>query len=354
MTGLAAALLLAAEVVVPVCEVTEQVDPRASQYPGRVVPIAQVDVIPQVSGEIREVCFANGQSVNAGDVLYRIDPIKYEAAVKNAEAKLQECKANVQYAELSYERHKKLLETRAVSLDAVDNALSQRDSSRAALAAAQAELIAARDDLTHCTIVAPIAGKVGSTAKTEGNYVAAGSLTLVSIVQLDPIRVRFFVSNRELLDLVSSSGRRNRADVEISLALSNGTPVDGSGEIEYTENQADEQTDSLGVYAKFANRDLRLVPGGVVSVTLRSKAGVKRPAIPPTAIMQDTQGPYVWVLDAKGVAQRRAVARGPLVGDWLFVEKGLKVGERLVADGAHRVQKGMTVKPFPKGIKQER
>ena len=202
MHAIAVSLLLAAEISVPVCEVVERADPKASVYPGRIVPIAQVDVIPQVSGEIREVCFANGQVVKEGDVLYRIDPIKYEAAVKNAESKLQECKANVQYAELSYERHKKLLETRAVSLDAVDNALSQRDSSRAALAAAQAELIAARDDLNHCKIVAPIAGKVGSTAKTKGNYVAAGSLTLVTIVQMDPIRVRFSVSNRELLDIV--------------------------------------------------------------------------------------------------------------------------------------------------------
>lgn len=346
MTSVVAVLLLAAEVTVPVCEVVEKSDPRTSTYPGRVVPIAQVDVIPQVSGEIREVCFANGQTVKQGDVLYRLDPIKYEAAVKNAESKLQECKANVKYAELSYARHKKLLETRAVSLDAVDNALSLRDSSRAALAAAQAELIAAHDSLNHCTIVAPIAGKIGSTAKTEGNYVAAGSLTLVTIVQTDPIRIRFSVSNRELLDIVSSNGRRHRDDVTISVTLANGAPYTEVGEVEYADNLADEATDTLSVYAKFDNRGFALIPGGVVSVTLRSKAGIRRPAIPPTAILQDTQGPYVWVLDAKNRATRRSVARGELLGDWLFVEKGLEVGERIVADGAHRVKKGMTVKPF--------
>ena len=71
-----------------------------------------------------------------------------------------------------------------------------------------------------------------------------------------------------------------------------------------------------------------------------------RPAIPPTAILQDTQGPYVWVLDDKDIARRRSVARGDLVGDWLFVEKGLKIGERIVADGGHRVTAGMIVKPF--------
>ena len=137
------ASILAAELVLPVSEVREVADHRSKSYPGRVVAIQKVDVVPQVSGEILEVCFKDGAQVKEGDVLYRIDPVKYEAAVKNAESKLTEMKANVKYAELSYERHKNLMETRAVSLDAVDNALSQRDSSRAAYAAAQAELVAA-------------------------------------------------------------------------------------------------------------------------------------------------------------------------------------------------------------------
>ena len=191
--------VLAAELVLPVSEVCEVAAHHEKEYPGRVVAIQKVDVVPQVSGEIQEVCFRDGANVKEGDVLYRIDSVKYEAAVKNAESKLTEMRANVKYAELSYERHKKLLETRAVSLDAVDNALSQRDSSRAAYAAAQAELVAAKDDLSHCTIVAPIAGKLGTTHKTKGNYVNKGTETLVTLVQQEPIRGSFSVSNRELL-----------------------------------------------------------------------------------------------------------------------------------------------------------
>ena len=108
--------LLAAELVLPVSEVREVADHRAKSYPGRVVAIQRVDVIPQVSGEILEVCFKDGAQIKEGEVLYRIDPVKYEAAVKNAESKLTEMKANVKYAELSYERHKNLMETRAVSM----------------------------------------------------------------------------------------------------------------------------------------------------------------------------------------------------------------------------------------------
>lgn len=340
----AAAVTSADEIVLPVARVAEQVDMQSSSYPGRVVPIAQVDVVPQVSGEILEVCFENGQFVKAGDVLYRLDPVKYMAAVKNAESKLAECKANVKYAELSYERHKNLLETRAVSVDAVDNALSLRDSSRAALAAAQAALVSAQDDLKHCTITAPIAGKAGSTAKTKGNYVSAGSLTLVNIVQLSPIRVRFSLANRDILELTDGEGRRHPEDVVLALTLANGKSYVGDGAVEYLENRADELTDTVVVYAKFANADSKLVPGGVVSVTVSSRKGVKRPAIPPSALLQDTQGPYVWVLDANSRVQRRAVARGDLVGEWLFVEKGLEVGELIVADGAHRVKRGMKVR----------
>lgn len=335
--------LLAAELVLPVAEVREVADHRVKSYPGRIVAIQKVDVVPQVSGEILEVCFKDGAQVREGDVLYRIDPVKYEAAVKNAESKLTEMKANVKYAELSYERHKNLMETRAVSLDAVDNALSQRDSSRAAYAAAQAELVAAKDDLSHCMIVAPIAGKLGTTHKTKGNYVNKGSETLVTLVQQDPIRVSFSVSNRELLELFRAKWQTSRAETKIRLKLADGTEFPLDGQADYMENAADETTDTMQIYAVFDNADKLLKVGGTVEVTVSAKTGVMRPAIPPTAILQDTQGPYVWALDAEGRAERRTIARGDLTGDWVFIEKGLKVGERIVADGAHKVKKGIRV-----------
>ena len=340
-------IVLAAELVLPVSEVREVADHHEKNYPGRVVAIQKVDVIPQVSGEILEVCFKDGANVKEGDVLYRIDPVKYEAAVKNAESKMTEMKANVKYAELSYERHKKLMETRAVSLDAVDNALSQRDSSRAAYAAAQAELVAAKDDLLHCTIVAPIDGKLGTTRKTRGNYVNKGSETLVTLVQQDPIRVQFSISNRELLEIFYGKWSKSRNAAVIGVTLADGLTSVTNGVAEYMDNSADERTDTVQIFARFDNANHLLKVGGTVTVTCSSKTGVMRPAIPPTAILQDTQGPYVWALDKDGKAERRTIARGDLVGDFVFVEKGLKVGEKIVADGAHKVRKGAVVKAKP-------
>lgn len=336
--------VFAAEVTLPVYEVVNRPLKVETRLPGRVVPISKVDVVPQVSGEILEVCFENGALVNEGDTLYKLDPVKYAAAVKNAEAKVQECKANVAYAEQSYNRHKRLLETRAVSLDAVDNALSQRDSSRAAYAAAQADLVYARDNLLHCEIKAPISGKIGSTAMTRGNYAKAGDAPLVSIIQISPIRIRFSLSNRRFLSLFGGMSSRLRDESTAKIFLANGQEHSGKGAFEYVENTADELTDTIQIYFQFENPDATLRPGGTVTVVLGSKKGEMMPAVPPSAIMQDVQGPYVWVLDENNVAVRRSIARGDLVGDWVFIEKGLKEGERIVANGAHKVKRGMTVK----------
>ena len=176
----------------------------------------------------------------------------------------------------------------------------------------------------------------------------AGSAPLVTIVQLDPIRVRFSVSNREALDMLADprGGRRAPESVKVSLTLANGEDFGTDGRIEYVDNLADELTDTVTLYARFDNPQRRLVPGGTVAVTLASKVGVMRPAVPPSALLQDTQGPFAWVVSEDGRVERRAVARGDLVDGWLFVEKGLKIGERIVADGGHRVTAGMIVKPF--------
>lgn len=178
---------------------------------------------------------------------------------------------------------------------------------------------------------------------TRGNYAKAGENMLVTIVQVSPIRVCFSVSNRQFLDLFSGLTRRLREESIASVFLANGTSYAGKGSFDYVENTADQLTDTIQVYYQYENKEGLLRPAGTVSVTLASKKGAMRPAVPPTAILQDIQGPYVWVLDGENRAERRSVARGDLSGDWVMIEKGVKVGERIVADGAHKVKRGMTI-----------
>ena len=323
----------------PVAKVELASDMQVKTYPGRVVPVAQVNVIPQVSGEILEVGFENGAVVKAGDLLYSLDPVKYEAAVKNAEAKVAECKAALGYAELSYARHLKLVGTRAVSQDAADNALSARDSARAALAAAQADLVSARDDLRHCRITAPIAGKLGTTKFTAGNYLQKGQETLVTLIQASPIRVRFSLSNAEYLEMFGGKASMLRANGVVTLSLADGRDYMEDGQVEYVDNAADDMTDTIQVFALFPNKDRILKPGGTVSVTLQSRSGVKKPAVPPTAVLQDMHGSYVWVVRADRTVERRYVVRGGTQDELQFIISGLKPGETIVSDGVHKVKK---------------
>ena len=331
------------QLTLPIGEVQEVPEFLVRTYPGRVVSVAQVNVIPQVSGEIIDVGFENGATVKKGDLLYALDHTKYEAAVKNAEAKVTSCKVELSYAESSYARHKKLVATRAVSLDAVDNALSARDGASAKLLAAEADLIVAKDNLRHCRITAPISGQIGTTLFTEGNYVTPNSGILVSLVQTSPLRVSFSISNRDYLTMFNSSLENLEKHALVTLNLSDGRPYAEKGQIEYVENVADERSDTVRVYVKFKNAKGLLKIGSSVSVTLSSNTGVLMPAIPPTSLLQDIQGPYVWVIDDAGIASRRTIARGNLLGDWLIVEKGLKPGERIVIQGPHKVRKGMKV-----------
>ena len=335
------ALVLA--LTLPVAEVTGERDTGTRRYPGRIVPVAQVNVVPQVSGEILEVGFSNGQSVRKGDLLYRLDSVKYEAAVKNAEAKVSELKAQNAYAALSAHRYEQLVLTRAVSQDDLDHARTTRESSQAALAAAEADLLAARDDLKHCRLTASIDGKLGTTALTEGNFVQKGAVTLVTLVQTAPIRVRFSLSSTDYHALFDSDPERLVREGRAEVRLMADGAASETGCIEYVENAADSRTDSIEVYALLENGKGKLSCGQTVMVTLSNTNGVLRASVPPNALVRDLQGAFVWVVGADGRASQRRIVCGVQQGDRLLVRSGLKIGERVVADGVHRVRAGMEI-----------
>ena len=308
--------VLASALVLPVGKVEQVRDARSRVCPARVVSISEVDVRPQVTGEILSVGFVNGQKVEKGDVLYELDPVKYIAAEKNAEAKVAQVKASLEYAETQTERYGKLVKARAVPQDDYDRARAQRNAHQASLAAAEADLVSARDDLKHCKITAPISGRVGSTAFTEGNFVSRGGAPLVKLVQTDPVRVAFELS---------------------SVA---GGAVIATGVVEYVENVANAATDSVKVYARVANADGALLDGQTVMATLSNAKGALRVAVPPNAVALDSRGAYVWVVGEDGKASQRRVVRGRLQADRQLLSSGLRDGERIVLDGVHRVKEG--------------
>ena len=218
----AAGLARAATVTLPVAEVAEAADPQTKTFPAKVLPLQRVDVTPEVSGDIIEVCFKDGALVKANDVLYKLLPIKYKSALKNAEARVAECKARKAFADAAYERHTKLA-AGAVSQNAMDSVKSDRETATAALAAAEAELEVADYNLRRCQIRTPIDGRTGTTRLTKGNP-ASPSTPLVTVVQIQPIRVRFSISNADFLNMFGARGKTIAEKGEVSVTLANGTP----------------------------------------------------------------------------------------------------------------------------------
>ena len=341
LSALAAGVCAAATVTLPVETVRSVPDELERVYPAKVEAVQRVDVTPEVSGDILEVCFENGQIVKQGDVLYRLLPIRYTSALKNAQAKVAECKAKKQYAEANLARHE-AVKTNAVSKDALDSAKSAVAVASAALEAAEADLAVADYNLKRCEIRTPISGKAGSTRLTRGNP-ASPAAPLVTVVQIQPIRVRFSISNGDYLTMFGGRASALKEKGELEVTLANGATYGEKGAIEYVENVVDESTDTLRVYVTFPNAERILKPGGTVGATLRNRAGVPKSAVPPSAVMQDVRGAYVWVLDGAGRAAKRRIARGRLAKDLQFVESGLAVGERVVVDGTHKVAEGDVV-----------
>ena len=241
---------------------------RELNLPGRTVPVARAEVAAGVAGVITEQLFRPGAEVKKGDVLFRMDSGHFKAIVERAEAVVEERRAKLTYLEANLRRKQQLVKTKAVSEDAVESALCERDSAHAALKAAEAELVLAKGDLAACAITAPITGFIGTPRISVGNRVLADSDPLVPIVCSRPIRVRFSLPSSEFLRLFGGRGSVACTNAVVGLTLPDGKRLPECGRIEYVENEMDANTDSIRMFASFDNSDLMLRPGGTVAISL--------------------------------------------------------------------------------------
>ena len=329
---------------VTVGKVVEVDDVETKRYTGHVTHTASVNLVARVSGELLEMGFREGDLVKKDQVLFKLDPIRYEAAVKNAEAVVAENEARLRYAETTYNRSRSLFEQRATSKDAMDQSESEHAAIQAALAAAEANLITTRDDLKNTVIVAPITGKIGRSAYTEGNYLTPSSGHIASIMQVDPLRVNFSMSNRDFLSLFGTE-QALKDNAVLQLRLADDSMYELEGKVEFIDNQASQRTDSIQVFASFANPAGKLIPGSTVTVLLSRRTGGKLPAVIPSAIMHDAKEAYVYVVAQGNTIERREVTLGPVNDRTQLVRSGLKPGEMIVVDGMHKAMPGMVVEP---------
>lgn len=308
-----------------------------TELPGRTTAYRIAEVRPQVNGIILKRLFTEGGDVKAGDQLYQIDPAVYEATANSAKATLQSAKS------LS-DRYKQLVDEHAVSRQ-------EYDTAQAASLEAQAALQTAQINVRYTKVLAPISGRIGRSAVTEGALVNNAQTNAMAVIQqLDPIYVDIVQSSSDMLKLrheleggqLQKVGE-NAAKVKLTLEDNSAYPLDGK--LEFSEVSVDQTTGSVTLRAKFPNPAHTLLPGMFVHAQLQSGVNNAAILVPQQGVTRDLKGtPTSLIVNKDNKVELRTLVASRTVGnDWL-VESGLNAGDRVITEGLQYVKPGAEVK----------
>jgi membrane fusion protein (multidrug efflux system) len=336
---------------VGVIVVTEQPVGLTAELPGRTSPYETSDVRPQVDGIIRARLFTEGDYVRAGQPLYRIDPVTYEARVANARAALARSRSSTIAAEGQARRYAELVKRDFVSRQLYDNALSAVGEARADVQAQAAALRSAQIDLARTLIRAPISGRIGRSIYTTGALVKASQdNALTTIQRLDPIYVDIQQSSSDLLRLREQTlaGKVATNTAPVRLKLETGSLYPLTGTLSFADVTVDPGTGSQTIRAVFPNPQHLLLPGMFVRSELSQGVQARGILVPQRAVTRDERGrPTVLVVGKNNMSQLRIIEADRTVGDNWLVTGGLKPGDKVIVEGGPLMRPGMPVKPQP-------
>ncbi|ELI6405296.1 TPA: efflux RND transporter periplasmic adaptor subunit [Aeromonas salmonicida subsp. salmonicida] len=309
-----------------------------SELTGRSAPLRVAEVRPQVSGIILKRLFTEGSDVKAGQLLYQIDPALYQA--------------NEQSARLKAKRYAELVKVKAISSQEYDDADAAWKQQLAEIGAAKAALQSANINLAYTRITAPISGRIGKSAVTEGALVTAQQAdSLTSIQQLDPMYVDVRQSTADLLRLKHqvAAGKLVQDEnkgAKVRFQLEDGSSYSEEGSLQFSDVTVDETTGMVTLRVIVPNPHQLLLPGMFMRATLQEGERAKGLLVPQTAVTRTPKGgATVMVVTADNKVELRDVQVSRIVGsDWV-VESGLKTGERLIVAGLQKVQPGAVVAP---------
>jgi len=356
-------------VPVEVAAVTQQDVPIQLKSIGNVEAQSTVAVRSQVEGTLLTVGFAPGQEVQKGAVLFTIDPRPLQAQLSQAEANLLKSMASVRQGNdivardeatlandrVIVNRDLRLVEAGVIPREQYDNDMAKLRSSeatvradqsavanlQAAQKAEQANVENARVQLSYTTIRAPISGKTGNLAVTQGNLVRANDTTaMVTITTSSPIYVTFSVPERDLVRIRQAVGKEG-LEVQGEVPGDEANPV--KGRLSLVDNTVDPATGTVRLKATFINDDRRLYPGQFVNVILTLGTATQATVVPSQAVQIGQDKTFVYVVKADSTAEMRTVKTGTTVESMTVIEDGLKPGEQVVTDGQLRIVPGAKV-----------
>ena len=286
---------------------------------GYVTPVKSVELVPNVSGYIQDVFVEGGQHVKLGDNLVLIDQREYKASLDAAEAEVNQAQAVLNNADIYYRRIKKA-GSKAISKTEFDNAKAKYLSALGELNAAKANRDKAKVMYDYTVLQSSIDGVVGNVNLTVGNYVAPASSPLISIIQTNPIRVVFSITNKEYLNVLKESQTGGIfSGYKINLQLANGKKYAYSGEFQFTDNAIDKSTGSLSVYVDFANPDNELISGGYVDVllerTIKDGFWIKQ-----NHVYLTPEGAFIYIVKGNKVSKIKVNIVSESQGEYLLSE----------------------------------
>jgi membrane fusion protein (multidrug efflux system) len=318
------------------------------ELPGRVSPFLVAEVRPQATGLVLERSFTEGGLVKKGQVLYKLDDATLRADLAATRAALGRSEATLNAARLNAQRTAELAKIEAVSRQDAETSNAAFKQAEADVAAQRANIARSEVLLGHASITAPISGRIGKSAVTQGALVTANQAQALAIVQqLDPVYVDVTQSSSELLDLRRqvAAGRAQRADTPVSIVLEDGSAYDQPGRLTFSDVTVDPDTGSYLLRIVVPNPRNVLLPGAFVRAVVGNAVRENAVLVPQRGVARDPKGnATAMVVGADDKVAVRPVKLGRSIGDQWLVEEGLAAGDRVVVEGLQKVKPGVQVK----------
>lgn len=329
---------------VPVSVISKTTVPVYLEYVGTTEAIREVTLQAKVGGYLQETGITDGADVKEGDLLYRIDPDDYQAALDQAKARLQGDQAALEYATSSQKRNAALSATGAVAKDTNDEKTSLMHQAQANIMADKAAIRTAQLNLGYTELRAPFDGRLGKSLVHEGALVTAQTTEINTLVQMSPIYATF---NPSETDLALIQKYRAGGDLTVDISIAGEDKPRVSGKLTFLDNTVDRSTGTITARATVENTHHELLPGQYIKVRLHLTEKPDALLVPQIALGSSQMGRFVYVIGEKGTVEQRFIETGALMGDKVVINKGLQAGDKVITGNLQKIGPGMPVQALP-------